>query len=86
MRSNQVQGQYRRELENAALVPLAQPIALENGILNHDIIERAAQALFEFVFSSCGRVKWATCDEDTKEGFRGEARVVIEAILPRLFR
>jgi hypothetical protein len=59
----------------------ARPIAIDA-----DLIEQAAQSLFEFVFSSCGRVQWATCDDQTKAGFRDEARVVIEAILPRLFR
>lgn len=59
----------------------ARPIAVDA-----ELIEQAAQSLFEFVFSSCGRVQWATCDDQTKAGFRNEARVVIEAILPRLFR
>jgi hypothetical protein len=59
-------------------------------VLDSDIIERAAQALFEFVFSSCGRLdgkqQWATCEESTKEGFRGEAAAVIMAAWPLLFR
>jgi hypothetical protein len=59
----------------------ASPIAIDD-----DLIEQAAQSLFEFVFSSCGRLQWATCDDQTKTGFRNEARVVIEAILPRIFR
>ena len=59
----------------------ARPIAIDE-----DLIEQAAQSLFEFVFASCGRLQWATCDDQTKAGFRNEARVVIEAILPRLFR
>jgi hypothetical protein len=59
----------------------ARPIAIDAHL-----IEQAAQSLFEFVFSSCGRVQWATCDDQTKAGFRNEARVVIEAILPRLLR
>jgi hypothetical protein len=54
--------------------------------IDADLIEQAAQSLFEFVFSSCDRVHWATCDDQTKAGFRNEARVVIEAILPRLLR
>jgi hypothetical protein len=58
--------------------------------LDSDVIERAAQALFEFVFSSCGRLdgkhQWTTCDEHTKEGFRGEAATVIVAAWPLLFR
>jgi hypothetical protein len=57
--------------------------------LDSDVIERAAQALFEFVFSSCGRLdgkhQWSTCDEHTKEGFRGEAATVIVAAWPLLF-
>ena len=59
----------------------ARPIAIDA-----DLIEQAAQSLFEFVFSSCGGVQWATCDDQTKAGFRNEARVIIEAILPRLLR
>jgi hypothetical protein len=59
----------------------ARPIAIDA-----DLIEQAAQSLFEFVFASCGSVQWATCDDQTKAGFRNEARVVIEAILPRFFR
>ena len=59
----------------------AKPIAIEA-----ELVEKAAQSLFEFVFSSCGRLEWTTCDDQTKKGFRDEAKVVIEAILPRLFR
>jgi hypothetical protein len=86
MPSNQLQvtdilGRYRRELEKAAVVPFPQPMALDS-----DVVERAAQALFEFVFSSCERVEWATCDEETKQGFRGEAKAVIVAAWPLLFR
>ena len=86
MQRNQLQekdrlGRYRRELETAAVIPLPRPITLDS-----DTIERAAQALFEFVFSSCGRLEWATCDEVTKQGFRGEARAAIVAAWPLLFR
>jgi hypothetical protein len=78
---------YRKALERDAPVPVAQP---QQIALDRDIIERAAQALFEFVFSSCWRFgekhHWMNCDEKTKEGFRGEATVVIEAVWPRLLR
>lgn len=67
-----VSARHRRESETAAVIPLPRPIVLDG-----DTIERSAQALFEFVFSSCGRLEWATCDEETKRGFRGEARAVI---------
>ena len=85
MQLNQLQakdraGRYRPELA-PALVPSPRPIAPDS-----DTIERAAQALFEFVFSSCGRLEWVTCDEKTKQGFRGEARAVIVAAWPLLFR
>ena len=49
-------------------------------------VERAAQALFAFVFSACDRLDgkhdWNECDEETKEGFRAEAAVVIDALWP----
>jgi hypothetical protein len=88
MQSNQVQvisvlKEYWRELDPTVQQP--RPITLDS-----DIIERAAQALYEFVFSSCGRLdgkqQWATCEESTKEGFRGEAAAVIMAAWPLLFR
>jgi len=54
--------------------------------LDRDIVERAAKALFEFVFSYCDRLdakhRWSDCDEATREGFRGEAAAVIEAAWP----
>ena len=86
MSSNQLQvtdvlGRYRREPEKAPVVSFPRPMALDS-----DAVERAARALFEFVFSSCGRVEWATCDEETKQGFRGEAKAVIVAAWPLLFR
>ena len=41
------------------------------------LLQRAAEALFEFVFSGCNRLdgkrRWANCDEETKIGFRREA-------------
>jgi hypothetical protein len=56
--------------------------------IGHDLIERAAETLYEFVFSGCdrrdGKRRWADCREETKEGFRREASAVLEAILPIL--
>ena len=50
------------------------------------IIEIAAQALFEFVFSRTERFDsmytWENSYEATKQGFREEALVVIEALWP----
>jgi hypothetical protein len=50
------------------------------------MVERAAQVLFEFVFSRSDRLDrkhlWTQCDEHTKDGFRGEARAVIRAAWP----
>jgi hypothetical protein len=54
----------------------------------HDLIERAAEALYEFVFSGCDRLDgkhhWEHCREETKEGFRREASAVLEAVWPIL--
>ena len=62
------------------------PVAQSQQIaLDEDLIERAAQALFEFVFSSCTRKHcWTNCDERAKEGFRGEAAAMIDVIWPLL--
>jgi hypothetical protein len=53
-----------------------------------DLLERAAEALYEFVFSGCDRLDgkrhWADCREETKAGFRREARAVLEAVWPML--
>ena len=53
-----------------------------------EVIERAAEALYEFVFSGCDRLdgkrRWADCDEETKAGFRREAAAVLEVVLPIL--
>ena len=86
MPSNQLQtqdmlGSPGRELEKAAVIPFPRPITIDR-----DIIERAAQALFEFVFSSCEGREWSNCDEKTKEGFRGEAKAVIVAAWSLLLR
>ena len=54
--------------------------------IGHDLIERAAEALYEFVFSGCdrldGKQHWEHCNEETKEGFRREASAVLEAVWP----
>ena len=56
--------------------------------IDHDLIERAAEALYEFVFSGCDRLDgkrhWEDCSEETKAGFRREASAVLEAVLPIL--
>ena len=56
--------------------------------IDHDLIERAAEALYEFVFSGCDRLDrkrhWEDCSEETKAGFRREASAVLEAIRPIL--
>jgi hypothetical protein len=56
--------------------------------IGHDLIERAAEALYEFVFSGCdqldGKRHWDDCGEETKAGFRREASAVLEAVLPIL--
>ena len=61
----------------------------QSALVDHSILERAAEALYEFVFSSCDRLdgkhRWADCDEETKEGFRREAGAVLDAIRPLLF-
>jgi hypothetical protein len=56
--------------------------------IGHDVIDRAAEALYEFVFSGCDRLDgkhhWEHCNEETKEGFRHEAAAVLEAVWPIL--
>jgi hypothetical protein len=56
--------------------------------IGHDLIERAAEALYEFVFSGCyrldGKHHWEHCSEETKEGFRREASAVLQAVWPIL--
>ena len=65
---------HRKEIERDAPISVlqSQPIALDG-----QMVEQAAQALFEFVFACSKRLDgkhlWMNCDEDTKEGFRGEA-------------
>src|SRR6476619_3518406 len=71
----------QRPVQSAPFVPK------EIG-LDRDIVERGAKALFEYVFSSCdrfdGKHHWESCDEDTKDGFRGEVSAVIRAVWPAL--
>jgi hypothetical protein len=61
----------------------------QSAPVHHTILERAAEALYEFVFSGCdrfdGKHRWADCDEETKDGFRREASAVLDAVLPFLF-
>ena len=56
--------------------------------IDRNLIERAAEALYEFVFSGCDRLdgkrRWEDCSEETKAGFRREASAVLEAIWPVL--
>ena len=56
--------------------------------IGHDLIERAAEALYEFVFSGCDRLDgkrhWDDCSEETKEGVRREASAMLEAVWPIL--
>ena len=58
--------------------------------IGHDLIERAAEALYEFVFPGCDRLDgkhhWEHYSEETKEGFRREAIAVLEAVWPILLR
>jgi hypothetical protein len=50
------------------------------------MIERAARALFEYVFARSERLDvkhlWINCDEATKEGFRREAIAALQAAWP----
>jgi hypothetical protein len=71
----------QRPVQSAPFVP-------KEIVLDRDIVERGAKALFEYVFSSCdrfdGKHHWESCDEDTKDGFRGEVSAVIKAVWPAL--
>jgi hypothetical protein len=79
MQSNQA-SIIRRELATSAV------LRLQPRLSDRAIIEEAAQALFEFVFSICNRLDgkhhWNECDEETKEGFRAEAAVVVKTVYP----
>lgn len=72
--------EYRR-IESAAVSVL--PVQSSD---DRAMIECAAQALFEYVFAGSERLDakhlWMNCDEATKEGFRGEARVALQAVWP----
>jgi hypothetical protein len=86
MPSNQLQSTF-----GWALAPAARPCKsllqqLPQTALDNETIERAAKALFELVFSACGRPDWTNCDEKTKKGFRREATAVIMAVWPNLFQ
>jgi len=67
------------EFGNGVPVATPQPISLEG-----EMVERGAQALFEFVFAHTERLDgqhlWANCDDCIKDGFRAEARAVLEAM------
>ena len=81
MQANQLQVTFISPSWLQEDVPLRQPM-----LVDEDIIERAAKALFDFVFSSCSRLHWANCDESTKIGFRREAAAVITAVWSDLAR
>jgi len=92
MQSNQAQAfsfleSYRKELERDAPISVLQPQPIA---LDGEMVERAAQALFEFVFACSERLDrkhlWMNCDEDTKQGFRREATAVIQAVWPFMLR
>lgn len=71
--------QPRSEPEAHLVLPF--PVSVDR-----DTIEKAAAALFEFVFSGCQRLDgnhhWADCSEETKAGFRREAAAVLAAVWP----
>jgi hypothetical protein len=56
--------------------------------IDSEIIEKAAEALYAFVFSGCDRLdgghRWRNCDEDTRAGFRREAAAVLASVWPTL--
>jgi hypothetical protein len=56
--------------------------------IDSEIIEKAAEALYTFVFSGCDRLdgghRWRDCDEGTKAGFRREAAAVLASVWPTL--
>jgi hypothetical protein len=58
--------------------------------IDGDIIDRAAEALYSFVFSGCDRLdgkhRWRDCEEGTKAGFRREAAAVLASVWPLLAR
>ena len=56
--------------------------------IDSDVIEKAAEALYVYVFSGCDRLdgkrRWQDCDEGTRAGFRREAAAVLASIWPLL--
>ena len=64
--------------------PLKQPAASIDSL----IIEKAAEALYVYVFSGCDRLdgkrRWLDCDEGTRAGFRREAAAVLASVWPLL--
>src|SRR5262249_15146182 len=54
----------------------------QSVLLDKEIVEKGAQALFEFVFSGLerldGKQLWTNCSEETRAGFRAEAKAVLE--------
>jgi hypothetical protein len=73
--------QPRRKSEACLVLPFV--LGIDSGTT-----ERAAEALFEFVFSGCerldGKHNWVDCSEETKAGFRAEARAVLAAVWPSI--
>jgi hypothetical protein len=63
--------------------PLKQPAASIYSL----IIEKAAEALYVYVFSGCDRLdgkrRWLDCDEGTRAGFRREAAAVLASVWRR---
>jgi len=61
-----------------------------SGGIDRETIEKGAEALFGFVFSSCerldGKHHWSDCNEETKAGFRAEAAAVLAAVWPGMAR
>jgi len=57
---------------------------LRSVTFDQEIVERGAQALFEFVFAGTerldGKHSWSNAHEETKAGFRAEATAVLEAV------
>ena len=57
-----------------ALSIFLRPMTVPQPPLNKEMIERGAQALFEFVFSGIERLDgkhlWMNCDDDNEQGFR----------------
>ena len=69
-----------------ACYPLGARMSTGHGVSGGG--QRAAEALYEFVFSGCDRLDgkhhWEHCSEETKEGFRRDASAVLKAVWPIL--